>query len=240
MRRTLAALTLSAVAVFAAVGVGATRAADHALAYAALQNATCGLVAVSRLPSPFLSAEVDFPFVVLVAAGLAYRRWRRGLDWRTPAWLLLALLLATGVEFGGKHLVAAPTPSQVFGPVSSREDCGGEGYELTVVATPFSFPSGSVMRLGFVCALAVALLRPRRLGVALAVASVPIAVSRVPIGWHWPSDLIGGFVVGTLAACAALAVMEASATAPAEAGERPPPEEPALVGAAGRGSPGAP
>ena len=221
VQRTLAALSLSTTLVFLAVGMGATHAADHWLAYAAISNASCGLVAVSRLPSPFLSAEVDFPVVAIIATLLAYRRWRRGEDWRAPLWIVVALLLATAVEFAAKHLVSSPTPSQMFGPVSSREDCGGEGYGLTVVETPFAFPSGSVMRLAFLCALAVEFVRPRLFGFGLVVASVPIAASRVPIGWHWPSDLIGGFVVGTLAACAALAAVHARARAPAVASACP-------------------
>ena len=65
--------------------------------------------------------------------------------------------------------------------------------------TDYSFPSGHAM-----CSFAAAIVyfrhQPRRLGVPMLVIAILIAVSRLYIGVHYPSDVIIGALLGTIIA----------------------------------------
>ncbi len=84
------------------------------------------------------------------------------------------------------------------------------GFEGT-----FSYPSGHAtggLAVYAVCGIAVAsLLRDRRWALVVAVASTAfgllIGVSRVVLGVHWPSDVIGGWCVAVSVAAAFLALL---------------------------------
>ena len=63
-----------------------------------------------------------------------------------------------------------------------------------------SFPSGHATTI-FALAFAIGFLSPRWFWPSLLVA-VAVALSRVPIGMHYPSDVVAGAVIGTLGAYA--------------------------------------
>lgn len=84
------------------------------------------------------------------------------------------------------------------------------GHEAT-----FSYPSGHAtggLAVYAVCGIALAsLLRDRRWALVVAIASTAfgllIGVSRVVLGVHWPSDVVGGWCVAIAVAAAFLALL---------------------------------
>ena len=84
--------------------------------------------------------------------------------------------------------------------------CRVRPYEVvegltTLIAKPadYSFPSGHAM-----CSFAAAVVyfrhQPRRLGVPMLALAILIAVSRLYVGVHYPSDVIIGAILGTIIA----------------------------------------
>jgi undecaprenyl-diphosphatase len=122
---------------------------------------------------------------VLVAGYLLYRR-RIG----AAAYLVVARFVALGVQTAVKDLIARPRPA-LPDPVAHA---GG-----------FSFPSGHTTGTAVLCAALLVLALPtcRRRGpwiVLAGVAIAAVAASRVLLGVHYPSDVLGGAILGI--ACA--------------------------------------
>ena len=140
-------------------------------------------VVASAVGSPL---SVDF-VVVVATLGLLIKRRRAA-----AAYLLLAVAVNFGVETVVKHMVARPRPVWVD-PVGH--------------AAGFGFPSGHAGGTAVLCAsiliLAVPQLAPRPRLCAFALASlaiIAVSTSRVLLGVHYPSDVLGGTVLGI--ACA--------------------------------------
>ncbi len=128
-------------------------------------------------------------WIVLALALVCFRRWRR-----TGVTVLLAVAigaLITNVAL--KPLVARIRPYDVI-----------EGLSLLVERQiDLSFPSGhtcAAFAAGTVCF--VQLRRPW--GACLLALAVLIAVSRLYVGVHYPTDVLGGMAVGLFGAWAAL------------------------------------
>ena len=88
-----------------------------------------------------------------------------------------------------KNLVARPRPYTVLENLEILIEQPGE----------FSFPSGHTSS-SFAFAVAVYLLLPKKYGVPALVLAALISLSRLYVGVHYPTDVLGGFIVGT--ACA--------------------------------------
>ena len=129
--------------------------------------------------SPVLAVFVGLAVVVLVPRG-------RRLE---AAFLVVALVGSLVLDDWLKALVQRPRP----------------GFEWAEIWPETSFPSGHSMD-SFVVYLAIALvigrLGGRRVGsVALVLAIVlvvSVGVSRIYLGAHWLSDVIGGYLAGAL------------------------------------------
>jgi undecaprenyl-diphosphatase len=129
--------------------------------------------------------------------------------------LLAALFLGTGTwrSLSGRRGVAAAGFSAALGLVAAQvvghlwerprpyEAHPGASHVLGVTPSPDpSFPSDHATA-AYAIAVAI-LLRHTKAGLlALALATL-VAVSRVTVGVHYPSDVAGGAVLGTLAALA--------------------------------------
>jgi membrane-associated phospholipid phosphatase len=127
------------------------------------------------------------PLAVAAAAVFLVRGWRRG------AWLILATVAgAILLDMGLKELFARTRPEAFF------------DYYPTPAS--FSFPSGhALVATCFFGGTAVLLShrlqrRPAQILVWLAAVAIVllIGVSRVYLGVHYPTDVIGGFAVGVV------------------------------------------
>lgn len=75
---------------------------------------------------------------------------------------------------------------------------------LTKLPTDASFPSGH-SSFCFACATAVFILLPKKFGILALVYAVAIALTRLYVGVHFPSDVFCGMITGIL--CGAVSVL---------------------------------
>lgn len=146
-------------------------------------------VAVSTLSQGGIGWWLAIPWVpiAVVAIALAMRRW-------ADAAFLAVSSLAPVVNLGLKELVARPRPDADL---------------WLVMETGFAFPSGhSVFAASFLGALIWVTGRPGTLDsrptvrwamqAVLLLLILAVGSSRVYLGVHWPSDVIAGFLFGSL------------------------------------------
>jgi membrane-associated phospholipid phosphatase len=167
------------------VAEGETQVADDLLRTMVNQRATPTITQVMIFASVWgAPRRLAILAVVAVAVFLA-RRWYRG------AVLVVVTLLGAGLLDGGLKLLFGrqrPTPF----------------FEYYPAPETFSFPSGHALFatafFGGLAALLWKRLRHPSLRVAVAVGAVVlillIGFSRIYLGVHYPSDVLGGFAVG--------------------------------------------
>lgn len=71
----------------------------------------------------------------------------------------------------------------------------------------FSFPSGHTCA-SFAAGVVYWKMMPRKYGIPFLVLAVLIAFSRLYVGVHYPTDVLGGLAVGIFSACTALKLMQ--------------------------------
>lgn len=189
-----------------AVATGRTQGFDHSLSprFVALD----GLPAVDMVARVFLwGGQVWFVAPLLfVVAGWRARRSGRNL----PLWVSLVALggLSAGV-WVLKDATGRSAPRTAFGGVDSAA----------------SYPSGhsalAALTLPLILVLLAQAARPRLVrvglltGCALALAT---GLCTIVVGWHWPTDVLAGWVVGAVFAVPAVRLVWESA-APAHSAE---------------------
>jgi undecaprenyl-diphosphatase len=150
------------------------------------------LVELSRLLS---NRGLEIALVVLLLAHVLYHHRSRA---------LATVLLTVGAIIVSDRLGAA-----VFKPAFARQrPCyalgPGEFHRREQVAHSGSMPSLHASN-AFAAALPLSLGAPELAPVVYGVATL-IALSRVQLGVHWPSDILAGAVIGTLIAAGLVAL----------------------------------
>ena len=159
---------------------------DTQLMLALAQERRPWLTALMKILSVAGSGLVEFPVAILVLIGLAIRR-RKSWAW----WYTGAVLSGWALYAVAKIAVHRPRPH-----VISRL-MHGAGW--------FSYPSGHSMLAPLVFGLGIIawaapwpspLLRRSALALA-ALLAIGVGVSRVYLGVHYPTDVLGGLLLGT-------------------------------------------
>ncbi|MFE2066917.1 phosphatase PAP2 family protein [Streptomyces sp. NPDC059467] len=137
---------------------------------------------------------------LLCAAVAVWLVWRHS-AWWTALWLALTCALGTVAQQSLKVAVDRPRPVW-SDPVDSA------GYA--------AFPSGHAMTATVVCGLLLWLLHRCGTGralwrtalIAAAVSVIGVGLTRIWLGVHWPSDVLGGWLLGALVVALAVLVYE--------------------------------
>jgi membrane-associated phospholipid phosphatase len=192
-------------ALLVAVQARLTVPADMTIVAFVQQVQDCRLVYLTDWASWAFSGEAT----VVLCGLLSFVLYRRGFGWLSLVpWVIV---LSVPIEFVSKQLVAQPHVPQLQWPASAG--CA-LGYGLLEVRTIGTFPSGHSIRMGY---FAVLFLLAVRVGSAAWIARVGTAMvvlfliwSRVYRSAHWPSDVVGGVLLGTFLAFVAAHLLSGS------------------------------
>ena len=133
--------------------------------------------------------------IILVVGSLIYLLFRNRINALFAA--MMAMIISTIVAFLIYLIWQRPRPFITY----------AEASKLATHTSINSFPSGHTF-LSFAIATTVLLYGHKKLGILLFLISIIIAVSRVATGVHYPSDVIGGAIIGIISGMIASWVVE--------------------------------
>ncbi len=152
-------------------------------------------VAASAIGGGGIDRDLGIPWIPIAAVGglLAARRW-------ADALFLAASGLAPVFNLMLKELVATPRPDAALALVPET----GYAFPSSHAVFAFAFFGSLIHLVGHWKALEGRPRLRRTTQAALALLIVGVGASRVWLGVHWPSDVIAGFLFGSI--CLALLV----------------------------------
>ncbi len=137
--------------------------------------------------SSFFAGPVFTSVVVFILTGLAFRKKHWHALIISAAFVLIVL-----VELYGKSIIHHPSPP--FSMIKHTTSIFPANY----INEQFSYPSGHTARAVFIAIISWMLFhRKKWLGAGLAFYILLVAVSRIYLGHHWLSDVIGGALLGS-------------------------------------------
>jgi undecaprenyl-diphosphatase len=134
-----------------------------------------------------LSDSANLPLIAIGAAIVGWLLWRRA--WAEAGLVIVILGLVTAGSELVKQLVARPRPP---------------GFQNTYLGVVYSYPSGHVLEAvtiyGIIAVLVWRSSLPRIVRIAVPVVFtviiVLVAIARVAVGEHYPSDVLAGLLAG--------------------------------------------
>jgi undecaprenyl-diphosphatase len=101
--------------------------------------------------------------------------------------MLAVLIIAATISFSIKTIISRERPFKAYPDIEKLSEAGSH-----------SFPSGHTNE-AFAMAVAFSLLVPKRkFVIPLFIWASLVAYSRMALGVHYPSDVIGGMIIGSL------------------------------------------
>lgn len=181
-------ISITAFALFSAIaGAGLTYRTDLALVRAAQRNATGWLDRLGNFFSLAGGWELT-SLALLLLVGAMFLRSRR----RTAIRLLAAFLAAALAEYLLKtFLPVSPIPASL-----SRS---GDFAPFFEIKYPYPYPSGHLLRTTIILGALCLWSGSRAVALISVLYLAGMGYSRFYLGVHWPSDVIGGVLLGIAA-----------------------------------------
>lgn len=183
--------TVAFVLFSAVAGTGVTFWPDYGLIRIFQQAASTPLDASGNALSVVGGWELT-GVLLLVLVGVMYKWGHRGIAVRIFALFLVTALLEFLLKM---YLPVTPIPQSL--------GRGGEFAPTLEIIYPYPYPSGHMLRSTILLGALYLWSGRRSVGLLVATLLLMMGATRIYLGVHWPSDVLGGFLLGVAALCLA-------------------------------------